>query len=373
MPNLITLAVPFFFLLVAIEALIGRRLGRRLYRFPDAITDIGCGVASEVVKVFIHVALVAVYMAVYRYRLFELSPRSPWTWAIAIVGLDLCYYWWHRVSHEVNFLWAAHVVHHTSEDYNLAVALRQAIMTHFTSTPFYLPLALLGVPPAVYLASYAINLAYQFWIHTELIRKLARPVELVMNTPSHHRVHHGTNPQYLDRNYAGIFVIWDRLFGSFEPEGETPVYGTVKPLASYDALTVQFHYWGEMWRMAKSATDWRDKLRVIWKGPAWRPANIPVPKDPSGAELQGRPKYESQSSRGELIYAGVQFILALVLTLFLMLEQDRWPMGRLAVGAGLVGLTLVVAGGLFERRPWARGLEVVRLIGIAGAAVVLFS
>jgi sterol desaturase/sphingolipid hydroxylase (fatty acid hydroxylase superfamily) len=218
MTNYIALAVPLFFVSIAVEVLIARKLRRPVYRPGDAVTDLGSGVASEMSKVFLHAFLIAGYLHLYRtHRLFELSPSSPLPWVFTFFAVDFIYYWWHRLSHEVNVLWAAHVVHHSSEDYNLAVALRQAITTNLTGIPFYLPLALIGIPPVVYYTIHSFNTLYQFWIHTQLIGKLG-PVELVMNTPSQHRVHHAINPRYLDKNYGGTLMIWDRLFGTFEEE-----------------------------------------------------------------------------------------------------------------------------------------------------------
>jgi sterol desaturase/sphingolipid hydroxylase (fatty acid hydroxylase superfamily) len=211
----IALAVPFFFLLIGLELLVARARRQRVYRFTDSFADLGCGVAQRVVLLLFEASLLAVYALLYEHgRLVTFAPGSPWPCVIAIVGVDLGYYWWHRLSHEVNFLWAVHAVHHQSEDYNLAVALRQAVLSPITVMPFYLPLAVLGVPVLVYFIVVALSTLYQFWIHTELVGRMG-VLEHLVNTPSLHRVHHGVNPEYLDKNYAATFICWDQLFGPF--------------------------------------------------------------------------------------------------------------------------------------------------------------
>jgi alkylglycerol monooxygenase len=191
--QLIAWSIPGFIVLMAIEAAIARRRGRRIYRLSAAVSDLSCGITSQLCNIFTASLGVLAYVALYQLRLVELDPSAASTWLLAMLGVDFFYYWWHRLSHEVNLLWAAHVVHHHSEDLNLAVALRQALFTSITAIPFSVPMALLGVPPFVYFAARALNTLYQFWIHTELIDKLG-PVERVLNTPSHHRVHHADQP-----------------------------------------------------------------------------------------------------------------------------------------------------------------------------------
>ncbi|MHB8873231.1 MAG: sterol desaturase family protein [Myxococcaceae bacterium] len=237
--NYIALAVPFFFVLIGAELVLARRRGRQVYRARDALTDLGCGITQQTVGLLFTAALIAGYGALYdRFRLFGFRPGSPVPWVIAFVG--------------VSFFWAVHVVHHQSEDYNLAVALRQAVLSPVTTWPFFAPLALLGVPPLVLVAANSVSTLYQFWIHTELVGRLG-PAEKVINTPSAHRVHHAVNRRYVDRNYGAIFIVWDRLFGSYEPEGEPCVYGLGHPLRSFNPLWAQVHYWVELWQRARRA------------------------------------------------------------------------------------------------------------------------
>ena len=204
MTNYIALAIPVFFLLMGVELWAARRRGARLYRFNDALVDLSCGMSQQVFLVFAAGLLAAGYLWLYRHRFWTL--HGPVAWVVAFFAVDFIYYWWHRLSHRVNFLWAVHVVHHQSEDYNLAVALRQAVLSVWTIWPFHLSLALVGVPPVVFATVESFSTLYQFWIHTELVGRIGGPIGFVFNMPAHHRVHHAINPQYLDKNYGGTFT-----------------------------------------------------------------------------------------------------------------------------------------------------------------------
>jgi alkylglycerol monooxygenase len=364
-PNYIALAVPLFLALIGLELLTKR--GRASYRFPNAITALGCGVVQRVMLLFYEASLLVVYTVVYRHaRLFDLEARPGTAWIVALVGVDFIYYWWHRASHRVNVLWAAHIVHHQSEEYNLAVALRQGVFTPITALPFSLPLAVLGVPPLIYVAADALDTLYQFWIHTEWVRRLG-PLEAVLNTPSHHRVHHGRNPQYLDRNYGGILIIWDRLFGTFEPEREPVVYGITKPLQSFNPLWAQLHHFWDLARQAGAATAgggwWKTWLRapdhdLAPDGAASALAGATAPTPLAGSH--GSPRHVALA-RPLLAYVLANFGLAVVVTFCLMMWQAAVPSPWVAAGAVMVLVTTVTMGGLMESKAWARPLELVRL------------
>lgn len=328
---------------------------RRVYRLADSVADLGCGVAQQVVLVFAGAGLLAVYAFVHaRWRLHTFQASSPAPWLLAFVVVDLAYYVWHRLSHEVNVLWAVHVVHHQSEDYNLAVALRQAVGSSFTSLPFYLPLALAGVPPVVYATVGAFSTLYQFWIHTELVGKLG-PLERVLNTPSHHRVHHAVNPRYLDRNYGATLIVWDRLLGTFAEEREAPVFGTVKPLGSFNPVWAQVAYWVELWRKARSLPRRGDRLRLWVARPDW-------PPDPGHPPVHGpREKYDRSLSPGTKAYVAAWFVPVVVVTFLMLLHANGGDRALLAAGFAFVAATLVVLGGILDGRPWARPAEAARV------------
>lgn len=227
----IALSIPLFFLLMGIELAWSAWSGRKVYRFNDFVANLGCGIGSQVVGAFTKTMVFAVYLWVYDHgRLFTLE-NSVLTWIATFLLIDLLYYWFHRLSHEINFLWAAHIVHHQSEEYNLSVALRQSWWQGLFSFWFYIPVAVLGVHPVTILTVGAFVTLYQFWIHTKALGKLG-PVEWLFNTPSHHRVHHGSDPKYIDRNHAGTLIIWDRLFGTYQVEEEEPLYGITTPLGT---------------------------------------------------------------------------------------------------------------------------------------------
>jgi alkylglycerol monooxygenase len=265
----------------------------------------------------------------------------------------------------VNVLWAAHIVHHQSEDYNLAVALRQGVFTPITSLPFSLPLAVLGVPPIIYVAADALDTLYQFWIHTESVRSLG-PLEAVLNTPSHHRVHHGRNPQYLDRNYGGILIIWDRLFGTFAPERERVVYGITNPLQSYNPLWAQLHHFAELARRARAAPAgggwWKTWLRAPDHDPGRASMANPSPGSAAAPARTGEPPRGHMAvALGLLAYVMANFGVAVVVTFCLMMWRASVPLAWLTVGGAMVVITTVTMGGLMEGKSWARSLERVRL------------
>ncbi len=368
MRNYIALAIPFFFLLIGLEVWAARRRGLRVYRFNDAVVDLACGMNQQVLLVFFAAGLAGAYAWTYGHlRLVTFAPGSAWPWVLAFVTVDLSYYWWHRLSHEVNFLWAVHVVHHQSEDYNLAVALRQAVASTVTILPFHLPIALLGVPTVVFLTVESFSTLYQFWIHTELVGKLG-PLERVVNTPSLHRVHHATNPRYLDRNYGATLSVWDRLFGTYEEERERPVYGITKPLASFDPLWAQVHYWLELARLSRLAARPLDKVKVWLAHPGWSPQGVAEGPAPSPGARE-HAKYDPPAAKGLAAYVAANLVLAVAATTALLLFQHDLSLARQAAVAGLVLLTLAGWGALFEGRRWAFALEVARLALAAGVGV----
>jgi len=279
-------AVPFFLLLLTIEWLSARRLAREeaerapagAYHRPDAWASIWMGVVSIFTSGVVNFAALIAYAALYVYVAPWQLPVDAWyTWVIGIVGVDLMYYVYHRMAHRVRFFWATHQAHHSSQYFNLATALRQKWNVS-GDVALRAVLPLLGVPPAVVFASFSANLIYQFWIHTERIDKLWRPIEFVFNTPSHHRVHHGMDPEYLDKNYGGILIIWDRMFGSFQPEIFRPHYGLTKQVDTYNIWKLETHEYVAMFRDAARVTRWRDRLGYLFGPPGWTPAEQPAAK-----------------------------------------------------------------------------------------------
>ncbi|HAN30442.1 MAG TPA: sterol desaturase family protein [Myxococcales bacterium] len=369
---LIAMAVPMFVVLIGIESWIGR--GRGIYRFSDAVIDLSCGLASRMFHLFDFVVVVGVYTWVYQHAAYiEIEGTPWWLWIVAFVAVDLLYYCWHRASHGVNVLWAVHAVHHQSEDYNLAVALRQALFSSLTGLPFYLPLAVLGVPPLVFGTCNALNTLYQFWIHTELIRTLPAPVEMVMNTPSHHRVHHGINPQYLDRNHAGVFIVWDRLLGTFEPESEEVVYGLVSPLRSFNPIWANLIHLVGIYELIQASESTRERLAAIFAGPAWRPTSLGGPKMAPPVTRQSQKKYDPEYSPARGAYIAATFSTLFPWSVWLMAVGQNLPLNTRLVAAIWVVWTLAQCGALFERKRWAHAGEYARLLCTCLLSLVFIS
>jgi sterol desaturase/sphingolipid hydroxylase (fatty acid hydroxylase superfamily) len=271
-PPIITYAVPVFVILIVSEMLAVKLVEKGEYNAADSAASLSMGLGNQVAKLLVGALAVAAYYWAYQFRLFNFG----WTWPVLVACFfaeDLAYYWMHRVSHERRWFWASHVVHHSSQHYNLTTALRQTWTGVIgLSFIFWLPLVLVGFPPEMVLMFSALSLVYQFWIHTELIHRLG-PLEWVLNTPSHHRVHHATNAQYLDANYAGVLIIWDRLFGSFVPEDdkEKPRYGIISNLGTFNPFRVAFHEWVGIWRDVTHAKSLHDAFGYMFGPPGWSP------------------------------------------------------------------------------------------------------
>jgi sterol desaturase/sphingolipid hydroxylase (fatty acid hydroxylase superfamily) len=272
MSVLIYVAMPFFLVTMLIELAWTRRHAAEAgkgYTWPDTLASLTMGIANVVIAAATKLVAVAMMVWVYQHRLVTL-PNAWWTWLALLFAEDLCYYAYHRSHHEIRFFWAAHVNHHSSQHYNLSTALRQSWTTPLTGPWFWLVLPLLGFAPWMVLTQQAISLLYQYWIHTESIRSLGW-LEAVMNTPSHHRVHHGANTRYLDRNHAGIFIIWDRLFGSFEPETEAVRYGLTTNLTSHNPVHIAFHEWRAIAADVAGARSLREVVGYVLGPPGWSP------------------------------------------------------------------------------------------------------
>jgi sterol desaturase/sphingolipid hydroxylase (fatty acid hydroxylase superfamily) len=272
-------AVPFFLLLLILEWTAARKLEQLddsrtpsgAYQRRDAWASISMGLVSVATTAAWKLLALLGYAAIYAYLApWHLSPRSWYTWVIAIVGVDLLFYTYHRIAHRVRLIWATHQAHHSSEYFNFATALRQK-WNNSGEIVMWLPLPLLGIPPWMVFLAFSINLIYQFWVHTEHIDKLWRPFEFVFNTPSHHRVHHGMDQQYLDKNYGGIFIIWDRMFGTFTAETSRPHYGLTKPVNTFNVWTLQTHEYVDIARDVRRAARLRDRLGYIFGPPGWEP------------------------------------------------------------------------------------------------------
>jgi sterol desaturase/sphingolipid hydroxylase (fatty acid hydroxylase superfamily) len=365
--NLIALAVPIFFISIAIEVVVSLLLRRKVYRFNDSISDLSAGMLQELVGVFTKVLLFGVYIMVFDWihkpaGAAEGSaygiPVNVWTWIVVFLLVDLIYYVFHRNSHNIAVIWGSHEAHHSSQEYNLSVALRQGAFQRLFSFPYYLPLAVVGFSPLQFMVCSQINTLYQFFIHTRLVGKLGF-LEYFMNTPSHHRVHHGVNPKYIDKNHAGVLIIWDKLFGTFQPEEEEPHYGTVKPLTTLNPVWAQLHYFWHLIQLSARARG-LDKLRVWVKGPGWKPDYLGGKAEIPEIDPASYRKYDPENTPALKAYAGIVF--ALTMPVFLVMQQSKdLPLLQQGILAVPVIVGLAATGGLMMRKRWAVYLELLRI------------
>ncbi|AZF18570.1 sterol desaturase family protein [Pseudomonas sp. R3-18-08] len=356
-------AVPFFIALIVVELLADRWCGARNYRVADAINSLSTGVLSTTTGLLTKgVGLLTYAFALKHLALIEWSAQSVWTWVAAFVFYDFCYYWLHRLGHERNILWAAHSVHHQSEDYNLTTALRQTSTGFLLSWIFYLPLAVLGVPLVVFVSVASLNLLYQFWVHTRHVPKLGW-FEVFFVTPSNHRAHHAQNALYMDRNYGGVFIFWDRLFGTFQEEddNEPVIFGVTTPLASWNPLWANLQFYAQLWSDARRTENRWDKLRIWFMRTGWRPADVKARYPMTKPDLAQFRKFEVPLDTRQQIYVALQFAVYVGFGSYLMNFAEGLPTAVLVLGWGAMALGLFTLGVALENRPWALKAEGVRL------------
>ncbi|MFT6779355.1 MAG: alkylglycerol monooxygenase [Paraglaciecola sp.] len=355
--NIILYAVPFFFLLIIIELIMEKTKGTNYYRVNDSINSLTAGVLSRMTGIVKQLFPLTIYIVAYeQLALFQLEP-SLWIWVIAFVLYDFCYYWNHRLGHEMNILWAAHVVHHSSEEYNLTTALRQSGSSLF-SWIFYLPMAMLGFDPIVLITVGSFNLIYQFWVHSRHIPKLGW-YERVFVTPSNHRVHHAQNQVYLDRNYGGVFIIWDRLFGSFQEEldNDKPIYGVRKALKSWNPLWANVHVYSQLFKDCWHAKRWQDKLLIWFKRTGWRPNDVVENYPLSKVDLTQFRKFDISLSLLNKFYSLLQYLLIVFVGLLLMMNVAVFTLTEQVLVVLFVLYGSVSAGLILENNPLAIYLE----------------
>ena len=342
---IITLAIPVFFLLIIVEYIYGRMIGKNTYRLNDTVTSITIGMISRFPTMLNLGVQSVIFVYISSYLNLELlSVKNPFTWIVAFLLYDLSYYWMHRMHHEIKILWATHSVHHHGEDFNLATALRQTSTGWLWKWIFYMPMIMLGVPGEVFVTVAGVNLVYQFWVHTKHIGHLG-VLEKIFITPMNHGIHHAKNKEYIDANYGGVFIIWDRMFGTYIPERSDikPVYGTATPLSSWNPIWANFQVFSIMVKDTIKTKSWKDKIKVWFAKTYWRPADCIEDKDPkdfnkifnpeigpdiklfsfiqmifttlvSGAVLT----YASLHSYNEIVLFGVSLLILATLTGYLM-------------------------------------------------------
>ncbi|MBN3519032.1 sterol desaturase family protein [Algoriphagus lutimaris] len=366
----VVIAIPIYFLLMAIEMIVLRFQKHPGYRMNDAITNINCGVLSQVTGVFFKIISIGIYTLIFEnFAVFQI-PNNIWTFFLLFFLYDLCYYWAHRMSHEVNLFWGGHVVHHSSEEYNLSVALRQSSTQTFWTFFFYFPLAILGFDPVMLILVSGLNLLYQFWIHTEVIGKMGF-LEHFMNTPSHHRVHHGRNPKYIDKNHGGTFIIFDKWFGTFQEEEETPTYGITTPVKSWNPLWVNIAHYVTMKEELKQIKGLRDKLNYLFNKPGWLPSYLGGYRAPKEVD-SNYSKYDTVVPSTMNWYIFTQYIFLLLVTGFFLFQVNSLDLVAKVGVSVLIIWTTVSFSGIFEKRKWYFPQEYLRVLAFDFSVFYLF-
>lgn len=369
-PNPIVLSIPIFFILIGVEIVVERLTHRKLYRLPDSIANLSCGITSQLSGIFFRVLAVGVYEIIFsNFAIIHLE-RNWLYWTALFFLVDLGYYWAHRMSHEINLFWGGHVVHHQSEEYNLSVALRQSSFQVVWTFFFYLPLAVAGFDTTDFLLISALNTLYQFWIHTETVNKMGW-LEYVLNTPSHHRVHHGRDPKYIDKNHAGTLIIWDRMFGTFQPEEERPTYGITKPINSWNGVWANFSHYATMAAELKQIPKWTDKVRYLFNKPGWMPESLGGYRPAPPVSKATYHKYDTPASLLLGYYVLFQYTICLVATAAFLFQQGTFTMWEKALATLLISITVVNCGVLFERKRWVVIAEWIRIVSYPAVLIVL--
>jgi len=369
--DLIAIAVPFFLLALLTELIVDWRKGSGFYRSNDAINSLSAGILSTTIGYFTKfLPLIAWGFVLRNFSLidmqpqwFDLSPGGLLLWVMAALAWDFCYYWFHRFSHEISVLWAAHAVHHQSEDYNLSTALRQTSTGFLFGWIFYLPLFLIGFPLEVLITVNAVNLIYQFWVHTQLVRRMG-VLDRVLVTPSNHRVHHAQNERYIDRNYGGMLILWDRFFGTFEDESEDEpvVFGVRKPLANLNPFWANLQVYDYLLFDARKTARWRDKFGVWIRRTGWRPPDVEAQYPKQRTDLSRFRKFDPQIPRPQRHYVMAQFAVGIVGALLIAEVYARQGAGTVLIPCAMLWIQLYSLGILNEGRPQARRVEWLRLL-----------
>ncbi|MGZ3254814.1 MAG: sterol desaturase family protein [Burkholderiaceae bacterium] len=361
METIIIIAIITFSLLTAIEFAYGLAVNRNNYRLNDAISSLSQGALSQIVSVFTQLFQIGIYTAIFSsITLFHHDEFwSNWYgYVIAVVAYDFCDYWLHRTSHEVAVFWAAHVVHHQSQEFNFTTALRQESFYPVLGFPFFIPMAVLGIPPSTFAIAGFVVLFYQFWIHTEHVGKLGW-FDRIFSTPSNHRVHHAVNAQYVDKNYGAILIIWDRMFGTFAEEKEKCAYGTIEPLNSWDPIWSIGHVFWNLLKDAIATHSWADKLKIWFKPPGWKPRDLIVDQQHQAGPAEDNPLYDPPMNRTIIWFACLHFIILFAALFLFLWYEDSLPTALLlGISAQIIAGLWIVGAVMQGRLNIGRGLAI---------------
>lgn len=367
--NLVPYAVPFFVLLIALELFWGWHKGNNTYRINDTINSLALGVLSTSSKLVALNIGGRIFSGIEQFALpWQWSSDNVWSWIAALLLYDFCYYWFHRISHERQLFWASHVAHHQSEEFNLSTALRQTSTSFMLAWVFYVPCFLLGMPISLFVTIGSIHLIYQFWIHTEHIPKLG-PFEWLFVSPSNHRVHHGQNAAYIDKNHGGLLIIWDRLFGTFKEEDEPVIYGVRRALHSWNPIWANLHIYWQMLQDAWRTESWRDKGYMLISPTGWRPADTEQRYPIEKSDLSNFHKYDAKPDTRSSWFLLAHFGLVVVMISGWEKLLPSLPFSFSVTYFGLLLFTLFIIGAALEQKPGILAWEAMRWIGVAAALI----
>ncbi len=366
--NIYAWITPLALLFVLIEVAVEYYYRKGYISFAEAMTNFGTAIGNQTMNVLLAVGVYHIYGYLHEHYALMSINLNIYTFILLLLGLDFIFYWVHRWGHEVNILWAAHSPHHSAEEMNFCVALRASVTQRLVSFLFFWPLTLIGFKPMdIYMMS-AIHLFVAFLHHTEYVRKLGW-IEYIFTTPSHHRVHHGVNFCYLDKNYGEFLIIWDKLFGSFAPETEKVVYGMYSPPHSWNPITINFHYFTILWREAMAAPRWVDKFKIWFMPLTWRPEGLP-PKPPLvEITVQNQIRFSTKMYPMARPYLLFHLALGLGLMMLVIQQNSPWTVAERWAGAGLLWFMIINWAGILEKKHWTAAAETLRLLLTAGLVI----
>ncbi len=371
--NIYAIIAPIALAFMALEIGLNWYYNKGLLSFQEAIANFATAIGNQTTNVLVAAGVYVVYGYLWEhFRLIEHIEMNGWTYFILFLGVDFIFYWVHRWGHHINIMWAAHSPHHSAEEMNFFVAVRASVTQRLFTFFFFWPLVVVGFKPTDIYMITGIHLFQAFLHHTELIRKLWRPIEAIFTTPSHHRVHHGMNFKYLDKNFGEFLIIWDRLFGTFEEESDKVIYGMYSHPQSWNPIKIYFHYYQILWKDAVDAPFWSDKLRLWFMPLGWRPRGLPDKPALVETTAQNQVRYSSVMFEGAKPYLIVHCMLSLALMMPVIKSNSDWSFAERWIGAGLLWFQIINWSGIMESKAWVIVSEFVR-IALTVAAFIVFS
>ena len=371
--NIYSLLTPIALGLIILELVFCWLARKDYYTFQESVANFGTALGNQTTNILVAVFVYVTYGFLWNnFHIFDVDMHQWWHWLFLLVGIDFLFYWFHRWGHEINILWAAHSPHHSAEEMNLMVGLRASVTQRLFSFFFLWPLTILGFDPINIYIMTGVHLFIGYWHHTEALPKFWKWIEYVFNTPSHHRVHHGVNLQYLDKNYAEFLILWDRIFGTFEEEHEKVVYGMYNGPKSWNPIKINFHYYIQLWNDAVAAPYWWDKLRIWFMPLMWRPRGLAPKEAIKEITLENQVRYQTIMFPKAKDYLIVHMILTLVLMLFIINADSPWTSMERWIGAALLWHSVVNMSGILESKQWLIASELMRLFFLP-LAFILFN